>query len=167
MKKFWAVLTTSALVALTPILGSAAGQPEKSTPATSAPLPKQVDSNRDKIFDNLADLMSQKGSAEKIPVIVLFNESFSNAHMQQLKSRVGDFQESHTYSHALQGFAASMTKGQIQALQHVPFVQQIEYDMPVQADLDKANYWFGTTKAKADFGVTGDRDGIQYHGCQS
>lgn len=52
-----------------------------------------------------------------------------------------------------------MTKKQVLLLEHLPFVKQVEYDAPVQMNLETANNWFGTAKARADYGLTGDRDG--------
>ena len=53
------------------------------------------------------------------------------------------------------GFAATMTKAQAQALSRQPGVFRVEGDAEVHAFLDSANADFGTAKARSDFGVTG------------
>jgi len=121
-------------------------------------LPKQVDENQDKIFDNLAEKMDKATGAEKIPVIVMLNTDFQSKK-PEIEQKIGLFTKKFEYSAAYHGFAADLTKGQIIALQKMPFVKQIELDMPVEAFMDTASNWFGAAKARTDFGVNGDMDG--------
>ena len=71
---------------------------------------------------------------------------------------VGPFSVKHAYG-ALSGFAAELTKRQIELAAKLPFIKQIEYDEPVYAAMQTASSWYGTTKARQDFGVDGNRDG--------
>ncbi|OEF99259.1 peptidase S8 [Vulcanibacillus modesticaldus] len=120
-------------------------------------IPKQMDQNKDKIFDDLAEKMKAIDDNTKIPVIVVLNTSFANKK-QEIK-KIGLFTKKFEYNAAFNGFAADLTKGQIIALQKMPFVKQIEYDMPVQVKMGTASNWFGVTKARSDFGLEGDMDG--------
>lgn len=121
-------------------------------------LPKQVDQNGNKIFDNLEERMVGAEETTKIPVIVMLNTSFKTKK-QEIEQKLGLFTKKFEYKTAIQGFAADLTKGQVLALQKMPFVKQIEYDMPVQVTMDTASNWFGVTKARNDFGLDGDMDG--------
>ena len=76
-----------------------------------------------------------------------------------LKSRHGNFSEKFVYP-AIRGFAANLTKGQIIAFSQDLDVKQIEFDAPVYPHLDTSQQWFGTAKARTDFGVDGNADGL-------
>lgn len=121
-------------------------------------LPKQVDSDGNKLFDSLEEKMAQVDENTKISVIVMMNESFKGKR-QAIEQKIGIFNEKHVYEAAFDGFAAELTKGQVTALQNMPFVKQIELDLPVKASMDTASTWFGVSKARTDFGVNGDMDG--------
>lgn len=121
-------------------------------------LPQQVDKDNNKLFDYLEEKMAAADEADKLPVIVVLNESFKGKQ-QDLEKGLGFFETRFEYDAAFDGFAADLTKGQINALQKMPFVEQVEYDLPVQANIDTASYWFGASKARTDFGVDGNMDG--------
>ncbi len=113
------------------------------------------DSDGDKIFENLNYLLKTE---EAIPVIVLMKEAVSDALLDNLKAKVGDFYVKYRYS-IIPGFAGILKREQILILAKEPSVSHIEYDSPVYAYLGTASSWFGVTKARSDFGVDGDRDG--------
>jgi serine protease AprX len=118
-----------------------------------------VNLNKNKLFDNLESKLQELTDEEKVPVIIQFNEEFAAGKaFEKLASKVGVFKKSFEYK-VINGMAATMTKKQIMLLEHLPFVKQVEYDAPIQMNLETANSWFGTAKARADYGVTGDRDG--------
>lgn len=121
-------------------------------------LPQQVDNNKNKILDNLEAVMQETEEGTKIPVIVILDDSFK-ANKTAIEQKIGFIEAKFEYAHAFHGFAAELTKGQVVALQKVPFVKQIEMDMPVQATISTASNWFGVTKARDDFGLNGDMDG--------
>lgn len=127
-------------------------------PVKHKELPKQVDNNKNKLFDNLEEIMNRTDELTTIPVIVMLNTDFLSKK-KDMEKAIGLFKTKFEYSEAFHGFAADLNKGQIIALQKMPFVQQIEYDMPVQASMDTATNWFGVGKARTDFGLDGDLDG--------
>lgn len=159
MKKVWSLLTATVLAVTVPLMGTAASSSAKSVATPSPRVPIQADLNHNKVFDNLEQTLLTKGPVDRVPVIVMLNEANTDQRMNELRSHVGTFQVKRSYHYAIQGFSADLTKGQIQAVQKLPFVKQIEADLPVHTTLDSANKWFGTAQARADFGVTGDRDG--------
>lgn len=114
------------------------------------------DANGDRIFENLADQMVK--SEGPIPVIVMLNEPASVAVLSHIQSIIGEYQIKYVYN-IIPGFAATLTSKQIAALAMDASVKQIEYDAECHALLGTAQTWYGTAKARTDFGVTGDRDG--------
>jgi serine protease AprX len=114
------------------------------------------DANGDKIFENLAEQVVQ--SEGPIPVIVMLNEPASGAALSHIQSIIGEYQIKYVYD-VIPGFAATLTSKQIAALAMDASVKQIEYDAECHALLGTAQTWYGTAKARTDFGVTGDRDG--------
>lgn len=66
------------------------------------------------------------------------------------------------YSKALSGFAASLTKQEILALQQVHGVEVIQEDQVVTTQLDRANEWTGARQAREDFMLSGDGDGYAH-----
>jgi len=116
------------------------------------------DSNKNKLFDNLEAKIAGKPDSEKFPVIIIFNKNIADNELLNISKSIGKFNIKHKYK-IIPGIAATLTKGQINALSKLDIVKQIEYDEPVYATLDTATKWFGVTKARSDFGVTGDRDG--------
>jgi len=116
------------------------------------------DSNKNKLFDNLEAKIAGKPDSEKFPVIIIFNKNIDDNELLNISKSIGKFNIKHKYK-IIPGIAATLTKGQINALSKLDIVKQIEYDEPVYATLDTATKWFGVTKARSDFGVTGDRDG--------
>lgn len=117
-----------------------------------------ADHNKNKLFDNLEQRLQAARDDERLPVIVLFGETDTARHLEELKRHVGPFSVKHAYG-ALSGFAAELTKRQIELAAKLPFIKQIEYDEPVYAAMQTASSWYGTTKARQDFGVDGNRDG--------
>jgi serine protease AprX len=118
----------------------------------------QADMNKNKLFDNLEEKLNKSNDDAKLPVIVVYNEAIDTTKKGLVKNILGDITPKYEYE-VIPGMALELTKGQINAISKLDFVQQIEYDMPVQATNDKATYWFGADEAIADFGVTGDRNG--------
>lgn len=122
-------------------------------------LPQIADKDKNKIFDNLEEIL--KGQPDEAPfdTIVLFEENLSADLFERTKGRVGDFSIKYQYP-SISGIAATLTRGQIIALSKIPFVKQIEEDAMVTPFLDKATYWFGVQKARSDFGLDGNKDGL-------
>lgn len=116
----------------------------------------RVDRNKNKILDDLEEQISDRPESDRFDVIVLLNEQLDL--LPALKGRNGDFQESFTYP-SINGFATNLTKGQIIAFGKDLDVKQIEFDAPFYPHLDTSQQWFGTAKARGDFGVDGNADG--------
>lgn len=117
--------------------------------------PVSADTNNDKIFEDLAKEMEETADVQQFDVIVLFNEQFNT---QGLKNAIGDFETKYEYKN-IDAVAAKLNKGQIKALSKMKQVKHIQLDAKVQAFMSTASSWFGVTKARTDFGVTGDRSG--------
>lgn len=141
-----------------PKIFQSAAQEAKPLKVEEKILPKKVDKNKNKIFDNLEELAAGQPDNATFAVIILFRENLSESLLVRAKGRIGDFSIKYQYP-GLAGIATTLTKGQIISLAKIPFVKQIEEDSIVVPFLDKANYWFGAEKARTDFGVDGNLDG--------
>ncbi len=135
-----------------PLLIFAAGR--ATTDASETPV--LYDTDGDKIAQNLNDMLLT--ASGPLPVIVMLTEPASEAAVAGLARMVGGFEPSARWD-IIPGFAANLTPQQITALARLGNVKQIEYDNEVHACLTTAQTWFGTTKARTDFGVDGDRSG--------
>lgn len=152
------VLATSML--FTSIGGVSGADFEKKMSKNPVMPQAMVNVNNNKVYDNLESMLKEKSQTDIINVIIQFDETLANekAH-QSIQKKIGKFKTKHKFSKALNGVAASMTKKQIEKLEKMPFVKSIEYDAPIQATNGTANTWFGTEKARTDFGLTGNSDG--------
>ena len=121
-------------------------------------LPKIIDKNKNKIFDNLEKLLEKQPDERVFNTMVLFEEDLSDALLEKAKERIGHFSVKYQYS-SISGIAVTLTKGQIIALSKISGVKQIESDAKAEIFLDKASYWFGAEKARTDFGLDGNLDG--------
>lgn len=119
---------------------------------------KIYDSNKDKLFENLSKKMDKATDSEEIPVIVVFKEKLDFEKKNNVKKLIGNYITKHEYKN-IPAIAMKLKKSQINKLSKLDIVDHIEYDEPVKASMDTANYWFGAEKARNDFYVNGDRDG--------
>ncbi len=99
-----------------------------------------------KIMSNLAN----KTTSDKLPVIVTFN-SLSDATKFGKKCK-------RKYRH-IPAVATEMTMDEVRETAKLPQVAQIDYDEQVKAMDDGSDSYYGTRKARYDFGVDGDGDG--------
>jgi len=120
-------------------------------------LPQLTDKDKNKIFDNLEELLKGKPTSATFDTIVLFEENLSAALFRNIKANIGNFDITHQYPSIL-GIATNLTKGQIIALSQLRAVKQVEHDVLVFPHLDASQQWFGTTDARTDFGVDGNAD---------
>lgn len=153
----------AALAAAT-LLGSAVAAPAAAQPAGTPPVPAAAGAqphltrrNSGKLFDHLAERLAaaRPGDRETYDVIVRVHES---AHVQSLSADLG-VQPRTTWTRAIRGFSARVTREQLQRLQQHPLVQTIEENIRVTADMETAAYWSGARQAAREFGVSGDADG--------
>lgn len=114
-----------------------------------------ADLNNDKIYEDLARAMEETADIQEFDVIVAFNEEYN---IQGLKNAIGDFTTKYAYQN-IYAIAARLNKGQINALSKHKSVDHIQLDGKVKACMSTASSWFGVSKARIDFGVTGNKDG--------
>jgi len=117
----------------------------------------RVDQNNNKVLDDLENLIGPAANDNRFDVIVMAEKPLDEI-LPTLKTRHGEFSETFTYP-SINGFATNLTKGQIIAFSTDPDIKQIEFDAPVFPHLDTSQQWFGTAKARTDFGVDGNADG--------
>ena len=117
----------------------------------------KVDRDKNKILDDLEGEIAGKPESDRFDVIVMAEKPLEEI-LPALKSRHGDFSEKFKYS-SINGFATNLTKGQIIALANDADVKLVELDALAFPHLDTSQQWFGTTKARTDFGVDGNADG--------
>lgn len=119
------------------------------------PVPPIVDADGDKIFDDLEQTLAPAAASQPFDVIVVLNQTLSAANLGALRQQVGPFDTRFEYP-SIDGFAATLTKGQITALARLDLVAQIEPDRIVKPTLDNATFWFGVQAARTQFGVDGN-----------
>ncbi len=117
-----------------------------------------MDANRNRIFDNLESQLNDSPDDEPIDVIVTMTPTAPPDYLARLRDSLGPFETSYVYD-VISGFSGGLTKSQVLLLSAIPWVRQVEADSKVHATMDSASRWFGVQKARADFGVDGDRDG--------
>ncbi|SFJ78788.1 S8 family serine peptidase [Thermoflavimicrobium dichotomicum] len=159
--KFFRVISVS-IVSLLGFasLALAAPPPAKkdAPPNSQKPAPMIYKVKGTKYMSNLKNKMDQASDSENIPVIVTFKTKDQSSNLKKAKSAVPNFSPKHVYKN-IPAMSAKLTKSQIEKLASNSDVVQVEYDEPVKALSQTANTWYGTAKARQDFGVTGDRDG--------
>jgi serine protease AprX len=137
-------------------LAAAPGQaatPKRSTGAAPAQRPQfagLADANDNGLADGL-DRRLAHGAGGRIDVVATFTD---RSAMLAARNAVAAGHVSTTFQ-LIDGFAASLTPGQIRSLQARSGVLRIEQDFQVHALDDAANSAFGVTAAKSDFPVTG------------
>jgi serine protease AprX len=121
-----------------------------------APERIQADSDGDKLFDNLAFHLQQARPSETLDVIVRYKPGQEGA-AAGIESRVFRHLK---LDHSV---GARLTAEQIRALVASGAVESIEEDSRCYATRESSQASFGVTKARADFGLTGDGDGDPGH----
>lgn len=155
------LMLIAALMSLSIIMVSAQPNVPFSPAKNFAPETAKVsmtDANKNKLFDNLEEKIANKPDNTEIPVIITFNKNVDDNSLNNISKTIGKFNIKNKYK-VIPGIAATLSKGQINAMSKLDIVKQIEYDEPVYATLNTATTWFGVAKAKTDFGVNGDMDG--------
>ena len=118
---------------------------------TAASLRRSALADRDgnRIADGL-DRRLARGTARH-DVVATFTD---RASLASARAAVGRANVSTTFS-LIDGFAATLTDGQIRSLAHRPGVLRVEQDFAVHALDDASNDDFGITSARTSFGATG------------
>ncbi|MDP8911541.1 MAG: S8 family serine peptidase, partial [Actinomycetota bacterium] len=151
-----AVPIVVSLVLVMAAAGSAAG-----SDITSARPDAAVKADRDgnRIFDDLEARLASLAANDRVKVLVTISAPASSARVEELSRRVGGFGLSRRFG-IVDGFAATMTKAQVEALSRVPSVVGVEENATVRALNDGAQASFGVTKARQDMpSLDGDADG--------
>jgi serine protease AprX len=110
-----------------------------------------ADRDRDGLSDSLEVHLRGLDDGDLVSVVVTFD---GPGGIESARRAVGSFRVTRSFS-LVDGFAATMTKGQATELARVPGVFRVEKNVQVHALLDSANADFGTEHARDDFGVTG------------
>lgn len=109
-----------------------------------------ADRDGNRIADGLDRRLTHTGAVRR-DVVVTFTDRSS---MAAARSAVGQAHVSTTFS-LIDGFAASLTDGQIRSLSHRPGVVRVEQNFAVHALDEASNDDFGITAARTSFGATG------------
>lgn len=118
-----------------------------------------IDQNKNKLFDNLEKKIKGMKDEDRVDVIIQFDSSkLSEKASKALDKAIGHFEIKYEYS-IIDGMAATLSKKQLNKLAKIPFVKTAELDVEFKTTMSTANKWFGTEKARTDFGLNGDRDG--------
>ncbi|HEY3368801.1 MAG TPA: S8 family peptidase [Symbiobacteriaceae bacterium] len=161
-RRILAVTAALLLVCSIVALPAAAGMVQPSgasvaQPAGSAAPGPVITTRPDKLMSLLADRLETAGDADTFDVIVQFADPPTAARYLLVAQAAGNVAYKAQWDKALYGFSATLTQAQIRALQALPFVKQIDLDLPVQATLDTSTLYTGARQARADYGITGSR----------
>ncbi len=111
--------------------------------------PIKADRDRDKIFDDLEARIARLAAGDKLSVIVSLRDPATAERVNALVAKVGSFDVTHRFR-IVDGFAATLTKGQLQALARLPELVHVEENSRVRAFNDSAQASFGVAEARAD-----------------
>ena len=125
-------------------------EPRSPDPSQATP-PGLADRDNDRISDGLAATLGTRGPQERFNVVVTWDRK---PDVDAARNAAGPF-DVYAQFQVVDGFAASVTAGQILALSRVPGVFRVEEDFEVSVANDEANAGFGTGLARADFDVDG------------
>ncbi len=128
---------------------------------------KSIDKNVNRIDDDLDARIDKLQTDEKIPVIAIFTStgfeagkihSLSENALTAVEARAGKLETKYKYEN-IPARALNLTKEQILALSQESSLVKLQFDGEVHAFLGTSSNYFGATKARTDFGVTGNLDG--------
>lgn len=120
---------------------------------------KKIDADKNKIFDDLEEKLKGKNDADTQDVIIVFNRELSPAEDAEIALKIGNKKAAHRYT-TIPGMAIALSKREIKDIASSPLIRQIEDDAEVRPFLDNSAKWFGAQKARTDFGVDGNADGL-------
>lgn len=108
-----------------------------------------------RIYESLQEVLSRSGERQRVPVLIMLE---SHEDSFELERVLGPVQIKFRYR-VVPAVAATVTRAQVAVLARQPWVRHIELDGEVRTMMEGASRWFGAAQARADYGVTGDRDG--------
>src|SRR5918999_1664186 len=133
------------------LVGASAGfaaDRQKAVPSVKRPEAK-VDRNRNKLLDDLEKRLAAKPATGKVNVIVTLKADATRSRLAALARHVGGFDVGRRIG-LIDGFSATVTKAEAQALARVPWVRSVEENSTVRALNDGAQTSFGVAKARVD-----------------
>jgi serine protease AprX len=139
------------VIGFTAAPGSASSPKRPATPGARPSFAGLADANHNGIADGLDRRLNGAAASGRLDVVATFAD---RASMRASRSALAAGHVSATFQ-LIDGFAASLTAGQIRSLAARPGVIRVEQNFRVHALDDAANNDFGATGARADFGVTG------------
>ena len=147
------MLVVAALVAGLAIISPAASA------RTAAPPAPNADIDGDRVFENLSARLGKLAAEDRLSVIVRLSADLTSERIAALERSVGGFELTRSLP-IVDGFAATMTKAQAEALAESSSVAAVEEDGVVRGLNDSAQESFGVTKVRTDIpGLDGDTDG--------
>ncbi|MDP8911019.1 MAG: S8 family serine peptidase [Actinomycetota bacterium] len=155
-----AVVAVALVFSASPVFGGA----EPVAHATSAADAIDGDLDGDKMFDDLEARLADAPADARVDVIVTLAEPQLAERIAGLMKQVGPFDVRRPLG-IVNGFSATVRKGQVAALARLPEVVHVEENGVVRALNDTAQASFGVTKARVDASALdgdGDADSSTY-----
>jgi serine protease AprX len=139
-------------------VAAAGDSPKPGVPNEPKPAAR-TDRDGNKLFESLEARLAELGPGERIEVLVSLDAPATAERVADVARRAGGANTGRRFQ-VVDGFAATVTKGQAQALARVPFVRHVEENAVVRALNDGSRSSFGVAKARSDApGLDGDADG--------
>jgi serine protease AprX len=134
------------------LLSGAAGAGQIGAPGFSAggnSVLRTADLNGDRVFDDLTAKLDTMEPHERLSVIVRTRGDLTRVGVEAIERSVGGFDLTRRLP-IVDGFAATMTKSQVEALPALDSVAQVTENGEVHAFNDSAQASFGVTRAQSD-----------------
>ena len=125
------------------------------SPAFAQESPSKVDSDGDKIYNDLDAKIEGRADSALVDVIAVFTGQGSQEEIAEAKRAVGTFRVNYTYQ-TISAVAAELSVGQIKALARRAQTVQIQLDAPMTAHMDTARASSGVNAGRIGFGVDGN-----------
>jgi serine protease AprX len=127
--------------------------------STALPAVATIDRDRNKLFDDLEATIVGMTAGSTVDVLVALRAPASADRVAELEKHVGGFSTTRRFA-IVDGFAATMTASQAEALALLPSVAHVELDSTQHLLNDGAQVSFGVTKARSEVpALDGDLDG--------
>ena len=127
------------------------------SPAGAEDPSSKVDSDGDKIYNDLDTKIEGKPDSALVDVIAVFSGGSSSDEIADAKRAVGAFRVNYRYE-TISAVAAELSVGQIKALARRAQTVQIQFDAPMTAHMDTARASSGVNASRANFGVDGNNE---------
>lgn len=128
-----------------------------SSPVGAEDPSSKVDSDGDKIYNDLDAKIEGKPDSALIDVIAVFTGGSSSEEITDAKRAIGAFRVNYRYE-TISAVAAELSVGQIKALARRAQTVQIQLDAPMTTHMDTARASSGVNASRADFAVDGNNE---------